>query len=232
MRPRQAVLLTPSISLRPVFSPSCKQIAHERAQIPFFVFKRLRTLSFSVSRKSCVCHSCENCRVCANNSHSGNSHHPIRAISFLLIFLRTLLHSPKTQPLCFQAFPHSLPKTTRGGGTPSAQLSARRPLPNGLFCPIIGRRNGSLLSLPGFFNGCHNDFAHAFAQRRHILFCQTLGLDGVMQMNGNLRRPQHPMARPVMLKGAHQTHRHDRNAELLRHAKAAVLKLTHLPVAR
>src|SRR6266699_2677537 len=51
-------------------------------------------------------------------------------------------------------------------------------------------------------------------------------------MNRNFRRPQHPMARPVMLKGAHQTYRHDRNAKLLRHAQAAVLKLTHLPVAR
>src|SRR5260370_16557829 len=99
MRPRQAVLLTPSISLRPVFSPSCKQIAHERAQIPFFVFKRLRTLSFSVSRKSCVCHPCENYRTCANNAHSGNSHDPITPLSFLLIFFPTLFHSPKHQPI-------------------------------------------------------------------------------------------------------------------------------------
>jgi hypothetical protein len=29
------------------------------------------------------------------------------------------LHSAKTQLFSFQAFPHSLPKTTRGGGTPS-----------------------------------------------------------------------------------------------------------------
>src|SRR3989442_11683579 len=28
-------------------------------------------LPSSVSRKSCVCHSYENCRVCTNNSHSG-----------------------------------------------------------------------------------------------------------------------------------------------------------------
>src|SRR6266446_5164863 len=36
-----------------------------------FPFIRLRTLSFSVSRKFCVCHSYENSRVCTNNSHSG-----------------------------------------------------------------------------------------------------------------------------------------------------------------
>ena len=40
-------------------------------------------------------------------------------IPFLFTLLRTLcalLHSPRPQPLCFQAIPHSLPKTTRGGG--------------------------------------------------------------------------------------------------------------------
>jgi hypothetical protein len=39
-----------------------------------------------------------------------------RVIPFLFMFLRTLLHSRETQLFCFQAFPHSLPKTTRGGG--------------------------------------------------------------------------------------------------------------------
>jgi hypothetical protein len=37
---------------------------------------------------------------------------------FLFIFLRTLLHSRKSQLFYFQAIPHSLPKTTRGGGIP------------------------------------------------------------------------------------------------------------------
>jgi hypothetical protein len=41
-----------------------------------------------------------------------------RVIPFPFTFLRTLLHSCKAQPFSFQAFPHSLPKTTRGGGTP------------------------------------------------------------------------------------------------------------------
>ncbi len=65
------VLLTPSMSLRLIQALSCTQITRETPLIPVFVFKRLHTLSFSVSYKSCVCHSYENCRVCTNNSHSG-----------------------------------------------------------------------------------------------------------------------------------------------------------------
>src|SRR6266487_1507393 len=57
MAPRQAVLLTPSISLRFIHGVSSAQITHETPQVLFFVFKNLRTLSFSVSCKSCVCHS-------------------------------------------------------------------------------------------------------------------------------------------------------------------------------
>src|SRR6266571_8793609 len=78
MPARHAVLLTPSVSLRVIQPLSCAQITpvypEQRTatpRIPFFVFKTLRTLSFSVSRKSCVCHSYENGRVCTNNSHSG-----------------------------------------------------------------------------------------------------------------------------------------------------------------
>src|SRR5436309_15398811 len=74
MAPRQAVLLTPSISLRFIQGVSSARITRETPQIPFYVFKSLRTLSFSVSRKSCVCHSYENCRVCTNNSQTGTRH--------------------------------------------------------------------------------------------------------------------------------------------------------------
>ncbi len=62
MAPRQAVLLTPSISLRLIQRGSRTQITRETPLIPVFVFKTLRTLSFSVSCKSCVCHSCANRR--------------------------------------------------------------------------------------------------------------------------------------------------------------------------
>ncbi len=46
-------------------------LAQDSPQISSFVFKGFRTLSFSVSRKSCICHSYENCRVYTNNSHFG-----------------------------------------------------------------------------------------------------------------------------------------------------------------
>src|SRR5437899_8307935 len=77
MRARHAVLPTRSVSSRPTHLRTSSQNAHESPQIPFFVFKRLRTLSFSVSSKSFACHSYENSRVCTNNSHSGTEH-PIR----------------------------------------------------------------------------------------------------------------------------------------------------------
>src|SRR6266536_3961340 len=62
MASRRAVLLTPSLSSRPVQPLSCTQITRETPLIPIFVFKSLRTLSFSVSCKSCVCHSDANGR--------------------------------------------------------------------------------------------------------------------------------------------------------------------------
>src|SRR5712691_11448808 len=71
MASRHAVLLTPSLSSRPIQPLSCTQLTRETPLIPVFVFKSLRTLSFSVSHKSCVCRSYENGRVCTNNSHSG-----------------------------------------------------------------------------------------------------------------------------------------------------------------
>ena len=42
----------------------------ERPLFSSSLFNGLRTLPSSVSRKSCICHSYENCRVCTNNSHS------------------------------------------------------------------------------------------------------------------------------------------------------------------
>src|SRR6266446_6834767 len=71
MLARHAVLPTPSVSLRVIQPLSCAQIMREAPLIPFFVFKSLRTLPSSVSRKSFPCHSYENCRVRTNNSQSG-----------------------------------------------------------------------------------------------------------------------------------------------------------------
>ncbi len=48
-------------------------------------------------------------------------------ISFTSNYMRTLLHSQKSQLFCFQAIPHSLPKTP-GVGVPSDQLPYDRSL--------------------------------------------------------------------------------------------------------
>ena len=120
MPARHAVLSTHSVSSRPTHLHSSSQRAYESPQFPVFVFKRLHTLSFSVSRKSCVCHSYENSWVCTNNSHCGTCGSPVNARKrvkfFLFKFLHTLLHASKCQRLCFQALPHSSRKTPGGGG--------------------------------------------------------------------------------------------------------------------
>src|SRR6266581_3449852 len=58
-----AVLSTPSVSSRPIQSPSCKKVTHQNPQNSLFAFNRLCTLPSSVSRNPLVCHSCEKCRV-------------------------------------------------------------------------------------------------------------------------------------------------------------------------
>src|SRR5258708_10571587 len=110
MRPRHAVLLTRSISTRLPQLLSYKQIALERPQISFFVSKRLRTLSFSVSCKSCVCLSCENWRMCTNNSRFG-SHLAVIPEKIGLFFSCTYVE-PILQPFCFQIH------ACHGGGVP------------------------------------------------------------------------------------------------------------------
>src|SRR6266852_7581033 len=107
----QAVLLTPSISsLRLIQGVSSAQIMHETPQIPFFVFKSLRTLSFSVSCKSCVCHSYANCRDVYQQFPFWHSPFARYSNLSLFTFLRTLLHSAKDQPFSFQTLPYSLAK--------------------------------------------------------------------------------------------------------------------------
>src|SRR5260370_11911950 len=125
MRPRHAVLLTRSISARLPRLLSYKQIALESPQISFFVSKRLRTLSFSVSCKSCVCHSCENWRVCTNNSRFG-SHLALSPEKIRPFFLFPYV-DPILPPLCFQ-----IHACDWGGVPPSGSPSLQRdpPLPN------------------------------------------------------------------------------------------------------
>src|SRR5229473_5748531 len=192
MRPRHAVLLTRSISTRLPQLLSYKQIALQSPQISFFVSERLCTLSFSVSCKSCVCHSCENWRMCTNNSRFG-SHlavipekiglffsctyvepilqpfcfqihachgggvppsgspslerdplvprsHPLSPfLSYSCALFCVFLHSSKTQPFSFQAFPHSLRKTG-GWGVMANQPSNKGICPA---CPdLVGEHLG------------------------------------------------------------------------------------------
>jgi len=110
---RNVLPLTPSISLRLIQALSYTQITRETPRIPSLVFNSLRTLSFSVSCKSCVCHSYENCRVYTNNSQVGTNLSPLATgfKFFLFISFRTLLRSPKTQLVSFQAIPDSFAKT-------------------------------------------------------------------------------------------------------------------------
>ncbi len=79
-------------------------------QISFFVSERLCTLSFSVSCKSCVCHSCENWRMCTNNSRFG-SHLAVIPEKIGLFFSCTYVE-PILQPFCFQIH------ACHGGGVP------------------------------------------------------------------------------------------------------------------
>ena len=110
---RNVFLLTPSISLRPLQALSYTQITRKTPRIAFFLFNCSRTLSFSVSCKSSVCHSYANHGVYTNNSQLGTNLSPL-AIGFkffIFTFFRTLLHSRKAQLFSFHALPDSLHKT-------------------------------------------------------------------------------------------------------------------------
>ena len=116
MAPRQAVLLTPSISLRFIQGVSCAQITRETPQIRFFVFKSLRTLSFSVSCKSCVCHSYANCRDVYQQFPFWHSPFARYSNLSLFTFLRTLYALSKKSTLFFSNVSVLFGKNTRGVG--------------------------------------------------------------------------------------------------------------------
>src|SRR5260370_90130 len=124
MRPRLAVLLTRSISTRLPQLLAYKQIAPQSPHITLFVSKRLRTLSFSVSCKSCVCHSCENGRVCTNNSRFG-SHLALIPEKIGPFFSCTYVE-PILQPFCFQIH------ACNGGVYPPLALPLSSAIPSSL----------------------------------------------------------------------------------------------------
>jgi len=86
-------------------------------------------LPSSVSRKSCICHSCENCRVWGYSSRFGKvcAVAPRRTrISFklfLFTFLRTLLHAAKFNSFLFKRLRTLCPKTPGVGVPLSFQIT-------------------------------------------------------------------------------------------------------------
>src|SRR5713101_4000092 len=97
-----------------------------------FQISALRTLPSSVSSKSCICHSYENCRVCTNNSHSGTryapivypersrraTHHsPLCSSSFFSHSCALFCTQQKLNPFIFKRFRTLCAKTPGGGGT-------------------------------------------------------------------------------------------------------------------
>src|SRR5712692_5317513 len=148
MLARHAVLLTPLLSLRPARLLSGQQIASDSHKISLFVFKRLYTLSFSLSRKSFPCHSYEKCLVYTNNSHSGSP----RAVSakgtlhsslatafkfFLFKLLRTLLRffaHIKNATLLFSSDSALFAQKHPGVGYPPLVREQRNTVGGGIGC--------------------------------------------------------------------------------------------------
>ncbi|SRR5216684_2038590 len=87
-----------------------------------FQISALLTLSFSVSSKSFVCHSYENCRVCTNNSQSGTRYSLISTLRRTQVLsFHTLAHSfaqSKITTLFFSSDSALFAQNTRGWGTP------------------------------------------------------------------------------------------------------------------
>ncbi len=125
---RQAVLLTPSISsLRLIQAVSCAQITRETPQIPFFVFKSLQTLSFSVSCKSCVCHSYANRRGVYQQFPFWHSPFARYSNLSLFTFLRTLYALSKKSTLFFSNVSVLFGKNTRGWEGQYSQVKQKHP---------------------------------------------------------------------------------------------------------
>jgi hypothetical protein len=73
--------------------------------------------------------------------------------------LRTLLHSARTQPFCFQAFPNSLRKTTRGGGRCILQAKSFSPSSRRSFSSLFTLSTKSVSQLL-----CRQSVPHSFQE--------------------------------------------------------------------
>src|SRR5712691_2219235 len=201
MLARHAVPLTSSISLRLIQPFSCTQITRETPRIPVFVFKRLRTPSFSVSCKSFACQSYENSRVYTNNSHSGTRHLPLITLHCIQVLsFHTLANSfalTKNTTLFFSSDSELFAQNNRGWGTPFWYHPAPRPPGTGpsgqIFTSLLPYLVPSLL--PCFltslqYNRCasirgENEFQPATRRDTYRLRAAFLG----RQHHGNLRAP-------------------------------------------
>src|SRR6266481_947216 len=231
MLARQVVLLTPPKSSHPSQLLSRQQPAPVSPLAATFM-----SLPASVANKRLTAELSPLDATLTKNTGEGKrlwlSGHYRRAILLL------------AHPLCLRVFgaaASSILRTLFQVPYPPSPLLATLTKTPGVWgiLPILERLFSLSASVPPwqiltqrFFHGRGNDFTHALAQGRHIFLGESLRLDGVMQVDRNFRRPQHPVARPVVLKRSHQAHRHYRNAKLLRHAEPAILKLIHVPVAR
>jgi hypothetical protein len=95
---------------------------------------------------SFVCHSCENCRVCTQNSHSGNCH-PLQVYLFSFDILANSFALPQNSTLLFSDDSELFRKNTRGWGYPSTQLFPGRPLSNGHYatgCRVRSLEDGAV----------------------------------------------------------------------------------------
>src|SRR6266851_6468251 len=109
-----------------------------------FHFPYLATLLFATLTKTAVCIPTIPILKLAPR-HSSLA---IAFKSFLFTFFRTLLHSSKTQPFCFQSVPHSFTKTPGGGGTPFRLISGKPAMPRTPFS-VVKPPNASIAPLPG-----------------------------------------------------------------------------------
>jgi hypothetical protein len=67
--------------LTPCILPALLTLSRKKCICKSPVFFTLRTLPSSVSCNPCICHSCENCRVYTNNSHSGTPTSPLPRVT-------------------------------------------------------------------------------------------------------------------------------------------------------
>src|SRR5713101_2986465 len=235
---RNVALLTPSISLRLIQALSYTQITRETPRIPFFFFNSLRTLSFSVSCKSCVCHSYANRRGCGptipNLERVSRRSQPHS--SSLFSYPSGLFCAlAKLNSFLFMHFRTLWANTRGGGGAPVAFLKKNLNSPrisrgiNGLrrvaerWCPR-GISSVQIPALNFWLSACHSLPRVQTGQRGNLRFRRRVGHGPAcvfhrqehpvaLFLGGSAKRDHHPA-----LAAAAVAHRaHEDGKDILRH---------------